>query len=426
MNSVNQVNIVEVTHAERVNSHAYLRRRLLWISRRIDLFRSSIRLLPLFIIAAIFMRDFSHPLLAVRPVRKRAVILIAADKGLCGSLNSNLFRIASEFDPQSTLFITAGRRAAQFIARSRRQLVAEFAYADTPQFLEARAIAAFARDLFLKEEVDQVQIVATRFINTLSQEPVSIEFLPVGEIKALTIPGAEPEAKLAADTTETLFEPNPQAVLGYLLSHYLDIYIYQVLLNAKASEQSARMTPNTIMATVSAVNPVYVDFSIAEQDYLRFARDKNGRGGDIELILGDGTAYPKRGHTLLVNREIDSRTGTIQVRAEFPNPTNVLRPGQYARIRSKTEVRRDALLIPQRAVAELQGIYQVGVVDSENKVTIRAVKPGPQFGDMWVIESGLQPGDKVVVDGLQRLRDGMIVSPTDFKDTQANAVHGGE
>jgi len=186
------------------------------------------------------------------------------------------------------------------------------------------------------------------------------------------------------------------------------------------------MTPNTIMATVSAVNPVYVDFSIAEQDYLRFARDKNGRGGDIELILGDGTAYPKRGHTLLVNREIDSRTGTIQVRAEFPNPTNVLRPGQYARIRSKTEVRRDALLIPQRAVAELQGIYQVGVVDSENKVTIRAVKPGPQFGDMWVIESGLQPGDKVVVDGLQRLRDGMVVSPTDFKDTQANAVNGGE
>lgn len=186
------------------------------------------------------------------------------------------------------------------------------------------------------------------------------------------------------------------------------------------------MTPNTIMATVSAVNPVYVDFSIAEQDYLRFARDRTGRGADIDLILGDGTVYPQRGHTLLVNREIDTRTGTIQVRAEFPNPGNVLRPGQYARIRSKTEVRKDALLIPQRAVAELQGIYQVGVVDSENKVTIRAVKPGPQFGDMWVIESGLQPGDKVVVDGLQRLRDGMVVSPTDFKDTQANAVHGGE
>lgn len=187
------------------------------------------------------MRDFRHPLLAVRPVHKRAVILIAADKGLCGSLNSNLFRLANEFDPESTLFITAGRKAAQFIARARRQLVAEFAYTDTPQFSAAMAIAAFARDLFLREEVDEVRIVATRFINTLSQEPLSIEFLPVGEIRALKIPGAEPEDKLAADTTESMFEPNPEVVLGYLLSHYLDIFIYQALLNAKASEQSARM-----------------------------------------------------------------------------------------------------------------------------------------------------------------------------------------
>jgi membrane fusion protein, multidrug efflux system len=186
------------------------------------------------------------------------------------------------------------------------------------------------------------------------------------------------------------------------------------------------MTPNTIMTTVSAVDPVYVDFSIAEQDYMRFSRDKIERGADLELILGDGTVYPRRGHSLLVNREVDTRTGTIQVRAEFPNPTNVLRPGQYARIRSKTEVRKNALLIPQRAVAELQGIYQVGVVDSENKVTIRAVKTGPQFGDMWVIESGLQPQEQVVVDGLQRLRDGMTVAPSPFKDTQANAVPGGE
>ncbi|HMK22684.1 MAG TPA: FoF1 ATP synthase subunit gamma, partial [Terriglobales bacterium] len=176
------------------------------------------------------MRDFSHPLLEVRPVRKRAVILVGADKGLCGSLNSNLFRVAAEFDPQSTVFITAGRRAAQFVARTKRQLLAEFAYADTPRFSEARVIAAFARDLFLKGEVDQVQVVATRFINTLSQAPVAVEFLPVGEIKALRIPGAEFEEKLKADKTETLFEPGAEAVLSYLLSHYLDIYVYQVLL----------------------------------------------------------------------------------------------------------------------------------------------------------------------------------------------------
>ena len=199
------------------------------------------------------MRDFSHPLLERREVHKRAIILIGADKGLCGALNSNLFRLASQFDPQSTLFITAGRRAAQFIARSGRQLVGEFGYADTPRFPEARAIAAFARDLFLKREVDQVQIVATRFVNTLTQHPVCTEFLPVGEIRALKIPGVRSEEDLAADTTEAVFEPSPEFVLNYLLSHFLDIYIYQVLLNAKASEQSARMV-SMKNATDSAEN----------------------------------------------------------------------------------------------------------------------------------------------------------------------------
>jgi F-type H+-transporting ATPase subunit gamma len=185
--------------------------------------------------------DFHHPLLEVRAVRKRAVILIAADKGLCGALNSNVFRLVSEFDPQSTLFITAGRKAAQFIARTNRQLAAEFAYADRPKFAEARAIAAFARDLFLKKEVDEVRIVATRFINTLTQVPLCLEFLPVGQIKAMKIPNVRTEEELEADTTEAVFEPNPEAVMAYLLSHYLDIFVYQVLLNAKASEQSARM-----------------------------------------------------------------------------------------------------------------------------------------------------------------------------------------
>lgn len=187
------------------------------------------------------LSEFSHPLLEIRKANKRAVILVAADKGLCGALNTNLFRLAAEFDPQTTIFISAGRRAAQFIARTGRKLVAEFSYADTPKFPEARAISAFARDLFLKREVDQVQIIATRFENTLTQYPLCLEFLPVGEIKAMKIPGVRPEAELAADIAESLFEPSPEAVLQYLLSHYLDIYIYQVVLNAKASELSARM-----------------------------------------------------------------------------------------------------------------------------------------------------------------------------------------
>ena len=186
------------------------------------------------------------------------------------------------------------------------------------------------------------------------------------------------------------------------------------------------MTPNTVMTTVSSVDPIYVDFNIAEQDYLRFQRERNARaaGHNIELILGDGTTYPHRGRVLFLNREVDSRTGTIQIRGEFTNPGNVLRPGQYARIRAVTQLLKDALLVPQASVSELQGVYQVGVVSQDNKVSLKAVKLGPQFRDMWVVESGLGVGENVVVEGLQRIKSGMTVTPTPYKDTQANASVG--
>ena len=190
--------------------------------------------------ATTHVRDFTHPLIEVRPVHKRAVILFGTDKGLCGALNSSLFRLAAQFDPATTLFIAAGKRAAQFIARTGRQLIAEFTFSDSPRYPEARPIAAFARDLFLKREVDQVQVIATRFINTLIQEASVIEYLPIGEIKGIKIPGAESQAEIAADTREYLFEANPEAVLEYLFGLYLNIYMYRVMLEAKASEQSAR------------------------------------------------------------------------------------------------------------------------------------------------------------------------------------------
>jgi F-type H+-transporting ATPase subunit gamma len=186
-------------------------------------------------------RAFAHPLLEVREVRRRAVILVAADKGLCGALNTNVFRLASQFDPATTTYLTAGRKAAQFVARSRRQLAAEFAYGDSPTFAEARAIAGLARDLFLSGDVDEVQIVATRFVNTLTQNPMTLEFLPIGELKTLRIPGVETTETQSADDAGIVFEPSTDAVLAYLLERYLNIYLYLVLLNAKASEQSARM-----------------------------------------------------------------------------------------------------------------------------------------------------------------------------------------
>ena len=183
---------------------------------------------------------FTHPLLEVREVRRRAVILVAADKGLCGPLNTNVFRLATQFDPRTTVFITAGRRAAQFVIRSGRQLAAEFPYGDSPTFDEAKAIAGFARDLFLRQDVDDVRIVVTRFINTLTQEPVVLPYLPVGEITGLKVPGMDVPV-WPDDEAETLFEPDAASVLSYLLGHYLNISLYFMLLNAKASEHSARM-----------------------------------------------------------------------------------------------------------------------------------------------------------------------------------------
>lgn len=188
--------------------------------------------------------DFTHPLLDMREMGKRCVIVVSTDKGLCGSLNSNLLREAGKFDKNTTIYITAGRKASQFVARTRRQLAAEFTYKDAPLFSEARAISKFARDMFTKGEVDQVDILFTTFISTLTQRPEALPFLPVGQIKALTagIHGhAMDEELVSTSATEFLFEPAAEHVLGELLPHYLNFKVYQILLEAKASEHSSRM-----------------------------------------------------------------------------------------------------------------------------------------------------------------------------------------
>ena len=187
--------------------------------------------------------DFSHPLLEKREGGKRAVIVVSTDKGLCGGLNSNLLREAAKFDRNTTIYITAGRKASQFIARTKRQLAAEFSYKDAPMFSEARAISKFAQDLFIKGEADRVDILFTNFISTLNQKPEVRPFLPVGEIHAVQagVHGDHAEEKLKSGTTEFLFEPGAEGVLGALLPHYLNFQVYQILLEAKASEHSSRM-----------------------------------------------------------------------------------------------------------------------------------------------------------------------------------------
>ncbi len=186
--------------------------------------------------------DFTHPLTEVRELKKRAVIVISSDKGLAGALNGNLLREAAKFDKNTTVYVTAGRKASQFVARTKRQLAAEFTYKDAPLFAEARAISKFARELFSKGDVDHVDILFTNYVSTLVQKPEVRQLMPVGEIKGLIagVHATEVE-KDTLSATEYTFEPSAKTVLGALLPHYLNFQVYQILLEAKASEHSARM-----------------------------------------------------------------------------------------------------------------------------------------------------------------------------------------
>lgn len=176
---------------------------------------------------------------------------------------------------------------------------------------------------------------------------------------------------------------------------------------------------STVLTTVSKVDPIKVYFPISEQEYLKLGAKISGTVDllstsnrvPLELVLADGTTYPHKGTIIFADREVDPQTGTIRIVGEFPNPGNFLRPGQFGRVRAVTSYRKDALLIPQRAVTELQGKYQVAVVGSDNKVSIHTVTVGDRVGSMWIITDGLKPGDRVVTEGVQKVGEGAPVNP---------------
>jgi membrane fusion protein (multidrug efflux system) len=176
---------------------------------------------------------------------------------------------------------------------------------------------------------------------------------------------------------------------------------------------------STLLTTVSQVDPILFRAGVSEAEYLKVAKRLADLGGqaavrnraEVELLLADGTVHPHKGALETIERAVDPTTGTLAVQFTFPNPDRVVRPGQYGRARGVTETKAGALLVPQRAVAELQNLYSLAVVGEGNKVTFRNVKVGPRVDGLWVIEEGLKPGEKVVVEGLQRLRDGAVVSP---------------
>jgi RND family efflux transporter MFP subunit len=178
--------------------------------------------------------------------------------------------------------------------------------------------------------------------------------------------------------------------------------------------------PQIILTTVSQLEPIKAYFTVSEQQYLGFvkrnpteaSREARERHFELELILSDGSIYPQKGKFFAADRQVDIQTGSIRLAGLFPNPSNVLRPGQFGRIRFISYTKTGALLVPQKAVVELQGSYQVAVVGNDNKVSLRTVSVGERTGAMWIIDEGLKPGERVVVEGVQKVRDSMPVKPT--------------
>ena len=236
--------------------------------------------------------------------------------------------------------------------------------------------------------------------------------------------GREAQAQAEVDAAKAAVE-SAQLALGFtrILSPIDGIAgISQAQLGNLVGPGSA----NAVLTTVSTVDPIKAFIPLSEQQYMRFAREERREAEHstptpLELILADGTKYPLPGKFFFADRQVEVKTGTIQVASLFPNPRNILRPGQFARVRAATTIKRGALLVPQRAVGEMQGRRMVAVVKPDNTVEIRPVKPAETIGTQWVIDEGLKPGERVVAEGILKVRPGSKVNPQPFAEAPAAA-----
>jgi RND family efflux transporter MFP subunit len=229
-------------------------------------------------------------------------------------------------------------------------------------------------------------------------------------------------AKAAVDTDQAAVE---QATLN--LGYTKVLSLIDGIAGVTAVQVGNLVGPSTILTSVSQVNPIKAYFPISEREYLRMTDGAAPGRVDwlthasripLQLILADGTTYSYPGKIVFADRQVNPQTGTIQIIGEFPNPKNLLRPGQYAQIRALTEILRGALLVPQQAVNQVQGSNQVVVLGSENRAQIRNVQVGPTAGTLWVITAGLHTGERVVTVGIEKLQDGQVVNPVPYQGTE--------
>lgn len=263
-----------------------------------------------------------------------------------------------------------------------------------------------------KAQLEKAELDVARFTPLARDKAISQEELDDAAMGRLAAKAQVSSARAAAD----------QARLNLSFTHIVaPVDGISGLIKAQIGDLVGPATG--ILTTVSRVDPIKAYFPISEQAYLGFrGREPSApslpAGITFDLILADGSVYPKKGEFYAIDNQVDGNTGTLRVVAEFPNPDGLLRPGQYARVRAVVNVEKGALLVPQRALTELQGSYQVARVDPENLAHIVTVKVGVQIGNMVVIESGLHPGDRVVADGIQKIRDGALVNPMPYSTAE--------
>jgi membrane fusion protein (multidrug efflux system) len=249
-----------------------------------------------------------------------------------------------------------------------------------------------------------------------SQLDSEIQAQKAAEANILTAQAAIETAQAAMETAQAAIR-TAELNLGFTKVHAL----VDGVAGIAAVQIGNLVGPSTVLTTVSKVDPIKVYFPITEQEYLHVSGlSKAGRGDGwlrravpipLKLTLSDGSVYPHTGHVVFTDRQVDSQTGTIRIVAAFPNPGNILRPGQFGRVSAVKESMHGALVVPQRAVSNFQGQYQVAVVGANNKVSVRNVTVGPRVGPLWVIESGVAAGERVITEGTTKAPDGATVIP---------------
>jgi len=271
--------------------------------------------------------------------------------------------------------------------------------------------------------LDVVKAVLTRYEAVLRTDRATLErILPLAEINAVSQKDKD-DAIGRVDAAEA----QVLAARADVRKAELDLGFTRIIspIDGIAGAAKAQIgdlvgpPQSQVLTTVSAVNPIKVYMPISERDYMKAVERGKARGPEeggikFNVVLVDGTTWPHQGTLGFADRQVDPQTGTIRVAILFPNPENILRPGQYAKVKALIKMEKAALMVPQRAVGELQGIYRVAVVDTDNTVKIRNVTVGERIGTNWVIRDGLKPGERVVAEGIQKVREGLKVSPKPY------------